>query len=55
MNYKLEKFWNQKSLEKLNGVHINMNYKLEKFWNGKGVATEINVELMNYKLKKFCC
>ena len=32
MNYKLEKFWNDESLKKLEKIG-KMNYKLEKFWN----------------------
>ena len=32
MNYKLEKFWNDKIYND-NAIKFLMNYKLEKFWN----------------------
>ena len=32
MNYKLEKFWNQKEKDDYFQL-VDMNYKLEKFWN----------------------
>ena len=52
MNYKLEKFWNERE-EQLLKVGTEMNYKLEKFWNLKSKFDLLNLSIWTINLKSF--
>ena len=52
MNYKLEKFWNNETLNK-SANFFNMNYKLEKFWNYKNNSLISCSDKWTINLKSF--
>ena len=52
MNYKLEKFWNNETLNK-SANFFNMNYKLEKFWNNNIKNIKRDEKKWTINLKSF--